>query len=313
MTEASALVEDTVRRQNADGGWGYSGTGPLPAGLGFGPPSSTEPTALALLALEAAGVCDRAHERGRQWLLSRQRADGGWAPCSPVDASTSVTSTALLALSSFANSDAQTRALRWLLSQVKPDLGPVQRLEFWMSSMPPNESTMGGSPWFPGTAAWVAPTVMATLAFAQACSFPDGRRDPFVSGLQAQVQRATAYLLSRRCQDGGWNHGGTQFRSAAAFSYPEMTGMALLAVPQAVPNLSHTLSLAGQMFRRPGSSEGESWLRLALYKHGMAAEAELPSPLQCRTPRDVFLRLLAVCASSPRNKLMTRIGGQAIL
>lgn len=170
MTEASALVEDILRRQNGDGGWGFSETGPLPAGLNVGPVSSTEPTGLALLALEAAGACYGAHERGRRWLLARQRADGGWAPCSPVDASTSVTSTALLALSSFVNRDVQTRALRWLVSQVKPDLGPVQRLEFWMSGMPAHESLMGGSPWFPGTAAWVAPTVMATLAFAHACS-----------------------------------------------------------------------------------------------------------------------------------------------
>lgn len=126
--------------------------------------------------------------------------------------------------------------------------------------------------------------------------------------MHAQIPRATAYLLSRRCQDGGWNHGGTQFRSAAAFSYPEMTGMALLAIPAADPHPGHTLSLAGQMFRHPGSSEAQSWLRLALYKHGRCAEAELPGSLLCRTPRDLCLRLLAVCASGPRNKLMTKVG-----
>jgi hypothetical protein len=253
---------------------------------------------LALLALQAAGAREAPYISGTQWLLARQRSDGGWPPCSPVQTSTSVTSVAALALSSSIAGETQARAVRWLLGQVKPDMGLLQHLEFWMTDMPANEAVMGGSPWFPGNSAWVAPTVMANLAFAAA------RRRIQMPELDVQVRRSAAYLLSRRCEDGGWNHGGTRFRSPAAFSYPEMTGMALLAVPGESEGLVPSFGLAEQMYRRPGSSEAQSWLHLALSKHGRLQESRIQNPLPCRTTRDVCLHLIAVCAESRDNALL---------
>ncbi|RAI59617.1 squalene--hopene cyclase [Roseicella frigidaeris] len=72
-------------RQNPDGGWGEDGfTYPRCGGtradtdLAMGPSTASQ-TAWALLALMAAGaVDDPAVERGAQWLLRQQRADGAW-------------------------------------------------------------------------------------------------------------------------------------------------------------------------------------------------------------------------------------------
>ncbi len=75
-------------RQNPDGGWGEDG-GTYPRRGGTHPDAPAEPrprastasqTAWALLALLAAGAAeDPAVERGAQWLLGAQAADGGWA------------------------------------------------------------------------------------------------------------------------------------------------------------------------------------------------------------------------------------------
>ena len=62
MAHASDVTDELVRRENADGGWGYQGK-----------TSWAEPTALAVLALESSRLEDPAHGRGIQWLLAHQR------------------------------------------------------------------------------------------------------------------------------------------------------------------------------------------------------------------------------------------------
>ncbi|MDQ2775108.1 MAG: terpene cyclase/mutase family protein [Acidobacteriota bacterium] len=287
MAEADELQRELLSRQNGDGGWGYQNA-----------TSWTEPTALALLALEASDASGTAHERGCRWLLRHQRIDGGWPPNPTVGISTSVTSFASLALSTAFHSSAPYHgALHWIVSQIKPDLGPIGKLEFWLGSLPAVEATAGGSPWFPGTAAWVAPTCMAILALSAAVRL--GNR-PI---LQKEVARAQQYLLSRRCFDAGWNHGGTQFRSERAESYPETTGMALVAL-QGFPSaeLTRSLEAAQNMQQSPGSSEAQSWLHLASLRHGQKP-ATPGLDLPWRTTRDLALRLLALTAANPANRL----------
>jgi len=71
--------------QNPDGGWGEDGN-TYPRRGGTGPdadmrmgPSSASQTAWAMLALMACGaVDDEAMDRGAQWLLRQQAADGAW-------------------------------------------------------------------------------------------------------------------------------------------------------------------------------------------------------------------------------------------
>src|SRR6476661_8556482 len=78
--------EECIRRavrwleshQNEDGGWGEDPRSyDDPKWVGHGPSTASQ-TAWALLALDAAGERSQALARGVQWLISTQRADGGW-------------------------------------------------------------------------------------------------------------------------------------------------------------------------------------------------------------------------------------------
>jgi squalene-hopene/tetraprenyl-beta-curcumene cyclase len=66
------------RHQNEDGGWGEDPRSyDDPKWIGRGPSTASQ-TAWALLALHAAGERSQALARGVAWLVSTQRADGGW-------------------------------------------------------------------------------------------------------------------------------------------------------------------------------------------------------------------------------------------
>ena len=227
--------------------------------------SWTEPTALALLALRLhdrfAGACQAAVH----WLEQRRNADGGWRPNDAIPTSTWVTSLAILALP-----DAGEQAGDWLAAHAY--------------------KTTGGSCWFPGTASWVTPTATAVLALLRL----GGRR--FATPIEANQR----FLLSRRCRDGGWNHGGTSFRSENAVSYPETTGLALLALAGVPPEqLTAAFRLADDFVKNPGSIEGLSWLQMGLLAQGRTVPDTAPR-LQPRNVRDISLRLLALAALDGR-------------
>ena len=288
MAEADELQHQLLRAQNPDGGWGYENTS-----------SWTEPTALSLLALEARNACGAPYQRGHAWLAQIQRSDGGWPPKPSVPISTWVTSLATLALSGDQSAAQRRRGVNWLLSQITPEPGLILRLAAQIRERPVSLPQGGGSPWFPGTAAWVSPTASSILAFSAA------RKE--ISDLQPHIHRAREYLLSRRCSDGGWNHGGSKYRSENANSYPETTGMALLALHGLpVSELSVSLRRAQALLESPGSAEGLSWLQLGLFRHGVDA-LDTNISFECRTTRDVSLRLLALEARSSTNKLVVEL------
>jgi hypothetical protein len=169
-----------------------------------------------------------------------------------------------------------------------------------MRGAPRVEETRGGSPWFPGTAAWIGPTVMSVVALSEAVRRKHGEN------LTRHINRGKQYILSRRCQDGGWNHGGTSFRSQSAESYAEMTGMALLAL-HGVPasDLGVSIACAENFLSSPSSIEGLSWLQMGLMAHGRD-RLNIRTNLPCRTTRDTCLRLLALAAYSGNNKLLVQ-------
>lgn len=288
MAEAPELQRRLLEAQNADGGWGYQKGS-----------SWTEPTALALLALEAQQNKRSVYERACAWLGREQRMDGGWSPDHSVNTSTWVTTLVLLALPQMdlARGDYQ-RAVDWTVRQIRPDLTLLECLISRMRGSPRIEETSGGSPWFPGTAAWIGPTAMSVVALSAAvCRTRDEK-------LRSDIARGKQYILSRRCQDGGWNHGGTSFRSQSAESYPEMTGMALLAL-QGVPasDLSVSIACAEKFLSSPNSIEGLSWLQMGLMAQGRD-RLNIRTDLPCRTTRDICLRLLALAAHSSNNRLV---------
>jgi Prenyltransferase and squalene oxidase repeat len=296
QAEAEELQRRLIQAQNADGGWGYKqGT------------SWTEPTALALLALAGQKNTGEAYQRGCSWLHNTQKADGGWAPSPGLDASTWVTSIAILA-----RPDAELHAprtaegVRWMLGHENGETPMLEGLFYRMFGAV-SPKAPGGSPWYPSTAAWIAPSTMSVLALARVERI-NARNIADREELGIAIRRAQRYILSRRCRDGGWNHGGSPYRSEDAESYPEMTGMALLAL-QGVPpgELAGPLARAQAFLAEPQSAEALSWLQLGLRRHGHSIDVS-KSAVACRTQRDACLRLLALTA--PDNGLFSQGEGR---
>lgn len=294
MTDQAAQLQRQIwQAQNSDGGWGYH------------PGSSwTEPTALAVLALQAAGAPGDACSRACVWLKRSQRPDGGWAPHPALCTSTSVTSWAVLALSEKDGADPHTTpGSQWVLREVNSDPSLLQRLLCRVFSVPPPKAP-GGSPWFPGTAPWIAPTVASILALSHVLrsGSPETKHT-----LVTHIRSAQQFILSRKCRDGGWNHGGSPYRSEDAESYPEMTGMALLGLYGVARNeLERPLDRAQSYLAMPQSAEALSWLQLGLMRHRRAAATD-STPGPCRSLRDLCLRLLALAGPVESNKLFSSV------
>lgn len=277
MTGGEKIV---LEAQNPDGGWGYRGGS-----------SWTEPTAYALVALGGGPACERA----RRWLAANQRADGGFAPRPSVDESTWVTALAVLA--GAVTGEAGRRAVQWLLAQSGEESTFLFRLRAWMNSARPqamNEGLPGWS-WYPGTAAWVVPTSLTMLALEKAAPrYPDPR-------IRVRVDQGRRFLLEHACQDGGWNHGSERSLGYQAMSYPETTGIALLALHGAAP--ARSVAKAEDHFRNCRSLEGLSWLQLGLMAQGREAPAA-PADVRAHTLLDTALAILAARAREGHNAFL---------
>ena len=256
--------EDLLGRQNADGGWSYFRGG-----------SWTEPTCYALLALAASGMGDTAEvRRGMDWLHRCQRPDGGFAPRESVKESTWVTALTLLLPPDTEGFD-RPRAEAWTVEQTGRESGWVYRLRLWMLGAGSSIDSMSfdGWPWYPGAAAWVGPTALSVLALQKLAKRGGGPANP--ADLKKRIDQGLSYLLARRCRDGGWNHGSTRALGYDSDSYPETTGLALLALHGVDdPQVTQGLARGEQHLAVCQSSEGVSWLRLGLGSHG---RAPLPS------------------------------------
>ncbi|MBK5293920.1 MAG: terpene cyclase/mutase family protein [Acidobacteriia bacterium] len=273
-SEPSQGVAALVSDQNPDGGWGY------------GPGESwTEPSAFAILALRASADPSPASARALQWLRKVQRPDGGWAPNPSIEESTWVTAAALLSVKE------NPGALAWLLQQSGRESGIVHRLRTWMLGVDSGfQTSHDGWPWFPGTSAWVSPTALTVMALSR-FGLPQ---------VKARVSEGRQYLLSRMCDDGGWNHGSSRTLGYEASSYPETTGLALLAL-RGTPNLDRSLRRAEEHLQQCSSPQGLCWLRLGLMAHGRSSPRK---QFKCRNHLDIALSLLADAAGSGRNPLL---------
>jgi hypothetical protein len=283
--EEKLLQQKLIASQNADGGWGYRNGS-----------SWTEPTALALLALQDFR---EARQRALQWLQKAQRPDGGWPPQPSVGESTWVTSLGILATpENELNSPASKAALNWLMIQAKPPTSAWECFLLRLRGLPIPIETGAGESWFPNTAAWVYPTAMSILALSYAA---DATSNHLYRGL---AQRGKRYILSRRCSDGGWNHGGSRYLSKNMSCYPEMTGLALLALTgMPEQDLAPSLKQARSFLSAPESIEGLSWLQMGLTSQGSELRYQ-QTGLPCRTTRDITLRLLALASLKGRNNLL---------
>lgn len=256
----TSLQDHLLRTQNPDGGWGYGGS-----------VSWTEPTAYAVLALSRGDAS--AVSRAIQWLKSMQCADGGWRPTAAVRESTWVTAVALLALRRAGVLSAHNKAVAWLLQQTgRESTWSVRLRQLLLGSRPDHSTSDSGWPWYPGAAAWVMPTAFSILALRSLERDRPEVRSRIVEGQQ--------FLMSRKCADGGWNHGSSRALGYDGVSYPETTGIALLALQGgAVSVPPATLTAAEQHLMRCRSGSAATWLQLGLLAYGrLSQKADLRSP-----------------------------------
>jgi len=290
------MIEELLNRQNIDGGWSYR-----PGGGSW-----TEPTCYAVLGLLAAGAppADEPVRRAIGWIASRQNSDGGWSPQTGVAESTWVTALVLLLPAGLAPQTgspiAVDRAAAWVHAQTGRESGFWYQLRLrLLGAQADPAQAFDGWPWFPGAAAWVAPTALSILALEKlqrAKPEPEAAR---------RIQEGRAYLLARRCRDGGWNHGSTRALGYDSDSYPETTGMALLALHGTAaddPQLNGALEVARKHLENCDSLEAASWLTLALAAHGDAPAA--PRQAAHGGTNEIALAMIAAAALGGRNVLV---------
>jgi hypothetical protein len=210
-----------------------------------------------------------------------------------------VTAAVVLALSDRLGAEPLARAVRWLLQQSGEETDFLYRLRQRLLGLPGNRHQGEGWPWYPETAAWTAPTAFTILALNKA-----GMRAP-ADGLEARLRRGRQFLWSRMCRDGGWNHGSTRALGYDAGSYPETTGLALLALAgEQSSRLPAALAAAERHLASCQSSSGVSWLRLGLLAHARPAGQARANDLAWRGVMDAALWLLADRAAKGDNALL---------
>src|ERR1700692_848568 len=205
------------------------------------------------------------------WLRRCQRSDGGFAPRESVQESTGLTALALLLPPDLEGID-RNKAEIWTIEQTGRESGWVNRLRLWMLGADSDQIyKFDGWAWYPGTAAWIGPTAISLLALEK---LEKAKRGGDSAGLKKRIDQGRSFLLARRCRDGGWNHGSTQALGYDSDSYPETTGMALLALHgTSGPEVTAGLARGEQHLAACQSSEAASWLRLGLGAHGQTTPA----------------------------------------
>jgi hypothetical protein len=277
-------ISSLLAWQNADGGWGYHCGG-----------SSTEPTTFALLALSVSGCGQTiAAKRAVQWLAASQRGDGGWPPSRNVDQSTWVSALPMLLPKGMRAQLHVERAKEWVLSLQGRESTWVQRLRNYLAgSKNPLDTSQEGWPFYPDTAAWVAPTAFTILGLERFRS--DDRA-------QSRCRLGRAFLLSRTCSDGGWNHGSFRALGYDLGSYPETTGLALLALHKEKNTaLKRSLTQAEQQFSQLRSREAACWLQLGLLAHGQPVLSKFEQFRPSRSVMEIALTTLAQAAANGNN------------
>jgi hypothetical protein len=289
ITPGQKLVSSLLASQNPDGGWGYGGAG-----------SWTEPTAFSLLALGDGGHKETT-EAAFQWLRKVRRSDGGWSPAPSIDQSTWVTALVLLLLAEAGRLAAGDPGYVWLLTQKGRESTPLFRVRrFLLGVRSEYKEEPDGWPWYPETAAWVFPTAITILALRKVrAKFPSIEAD-------WRIQAGERYLFARMCHDGGWNHGSSRALGHESGSYPETTGLALLALRGAQSAaLPKAITRAEEHLKSCRSSQGLSWLQLGLAAHNRPAKPPDGMIRPCRGSLEVALRILAEAALGGANRFLS--------
>ncbi len=222
--------------------------------------ATVEPTALAALALLAAGRIDPP-AAALDWLLTVQSADGSLGvdlhihqPCWPTGWATLAWDTGAKTIPNAKAqwAEAARHATAWMLSTAgRPvDAGATPHAENANSEdiqFYGHNTMLQGWPWVVGTHSWVEPTAMALLALRSR-----GQAD------HPRAREAVALLLDRQLPEGGWNYGNTVILGAVLRPQVEATGLTLAA-------------LAGETGIGPKVQRSIDWLSHAISERTAAA------------------------------------------
>jgi len=219
-------------------------------GYYVGDPAASEPTALATLALLAAGKTGPA-SAGRQWLVEQQAPDGSIGvrvgepePRWPTSLAALVwqATTCAAAVDSrdrSAAAGALQRAVRWILSMKGQKVPPMPP--------PAHDTTLIAWPWVEGTHSWIEPTAFHVLALKSAGYAAHPR-----------VREAVRLLVDRQLPGGGCNYGNTFILGRRLRPHTLPTALTMLA-------LADESSLTDRRETRTEASI--RWLRGTLGEH----------------------------------------------
>ena len=195
-------------RQNADGGWGYTGE-----------QSFAEPTCYALLALAAASPADHTpgetQARALKWFETHRSQAGAVAfeddRVTPDNWGTMLACFTLQRLNISPELDKHYQ--HYLLASRGNRISPQAAAPLKLNG------ELQAWSWATGTASWVEPNAYALLALKAA-------------GLRAheRVRTGETFLLDRACYDGGWNYGNKEVLEVKLEPMPTNTCFALLAL-----------------------------------------------------------------------------------
>ena len=189
------------------------------------------------------------------------------------------------------------RGVAWLLAASGEETKPFTRFHYWLAGQtPPRERRFPGWPWYPGTSAWVVPTALSILALRKAL------RDQSSPAIRRRLDLGCSFLINSACSDGGWNYGCPRALGHDAPSYPETTGVAILAASGIQSRqVRQACTLAQKQLLVCRTSEAQSWLRLGLLAHSQLPPRAAALALPNRTTQSAALALLASTAEQGRN------------
>jgi hypothetical protein len=234
---AQDFYSDLLRRvQNKDGGWGYRP----------GIPSATEPTAWAVLALQALEESSGAAlASAADWLWRAQMAEGAWPTASGKEPGCWVSALACLALigQKGSSQDAVSRGANWLCETWPAEGNLLWRLRQRnqkTDTVVHQDHSLRGWGWTPNTASWVEPTAYILIMLQ---NIPAQHRP---SQADKRLRLGEKMLHDRACPGGGWNAGN-----------PLVYGVP--GVPRISPTVWALLALRNHQDRAV-TMEGVEWL-----------------------------------------------------
>jgi hypothetical protein len=208
---ASTPFDECLDRLATASAWGYSASGD----------AASEPTALAALALLAAGRTAPA-TRALDWLVAVQQPSGAVGVFLDHPTPSWPTSLAAIAFRTAERSPHMAqhgaryrvplaRAVSWLLATKGKPVKQEEKLGHDMSLI--------GWPWVEDTHSWVEPTALALLALRAV-------------GHQAhpRAKEATKILVNRLLPDGGCNYGNTFVLGQKLLPHVQPTALTVLAL-----------------------------------------------------------------------------------